>query len=187
MMNDITLALFDMDGTLFNTGEANFLSYEKACAEHGIKIDRGFFLSECYGRNYRDFLPDLGVPEELIEDIHDIKVVYYNDHLDEIKVNERLFSLIRCLRRDNVKTALVTTASRSNTLEILRVFGCEDMFDLVMTQADCERQKPAPDCYLAAMGHFGADPSECIIFEDADVGLAAARASGAAVYKVEMF
>ncbi len=184
---NIKLALFDMDGTLFDTREPNFLSYEKACAEHGISIDRTFFLTECYGRNYRDFLPDLGVPAGLVEEIHDKKIVYYNDYLDRIAVNERLFSLIDCFRKSGIKTALVTTASKSNTLEILRVFDRAECFDLVMTQADCERQKPAPDCYLAAMEHFGAAPSESVIFEDAAVGITAAKASGAAVYKVESF
>ena len=186
-MRDIKLALFDMDGTLFDTREPNFLSYEKACAEHGIDIDRDFFMHRCYGRNYRDFLPDLGVPDDLITTVHDNKIAYYNDMLDKISPNERLFGVIDCLRKCGVKTALVTTASKSNTEAILRVFGCDGLFDLVMTQDDCERQKPAPDCYISAMAHFGAEPCECIIFEDASVGVAAAAASGAAVYKVEKF
>ena len=186
-MGGIKLALFDMDGTLFDTREPNFLSYEKACAEQGITIDRDFFMTHCYGRNFRDFLPDLGVPDDLITIVHDNKILYYNDMLDKISPNERLFGVIDCLRQSGVKTALVTTASKSNTEAILRVFGCESAFDLVMTQDDCERQKPAPDCYIAAMEHFGAEPGECIIFEDAAVGVTAAVASGAAVYKVEKF
>ncbi|MBR4223423.1 MAG: HAD family phosphatase [Oscillospiraceae bacterium] len=180
----IRLALFDMDGTLFDTREANFLSYERACAERGITIDREFFLTRCYGRNYRDFLPDLGVPPELIVPVHDVKVVYYNDYLDSIVKNQHLFDLIDIMAAQGIPSALVTTASKVNTMDILRVHGCTDSFALIMTQEDCDVQKPAPDCYLKAMAHFGVSPEECIIFEDAPAGIAAARASGASVYIV---
>ena len=180
----IKLALFDMDGTLFDTREANFLSYGRACREQGIEIDRDKFMNGCYGRNYRDFLPDLSVPQELIEPIHDVKLRYYNDYLDSIVMNRPLFDLIDILATQGIPSALVTTASRVNTADILRVHGCTDKFALVMTQEDCSVQKPAPDCYLKAMAHFGAAPDECIIFEDAAAGIAAAKAAGAAVFAI---
>ena len=181
----IRLAMFDMDGTLFDTREANFLSYERACAEIGVTVDRGFFLEKCYGRNARDFLPDLGVPREMYERVHSAKIEYYMDHLDSIVKNENLFDLIGVFRAQGIPCALVTTASRYNTDAILRVHGCEDLFDLVMASEDCKVPKPAPDCYLRAMEIFGVEPQECIIFEDSPAGIAAGRASGAGVYIVQ--
>ena len=50
-----------------------------------------------------------------------------------------------------------------------------------------EKSKPDPEGYLKAMEHFGVTPAETMIFEDSGPGLAAAKASGAAVFKVEVF
>ena len=82
---------------------------------------------------------------------------------------------------------MVTTGSRRNVTEILEAFGCRDWFGLLVTSEDVTRNKPDPEGYRKAMAHFGADAAHTIIFEDSPTGLAAARATGAAVFKVEKF
>ena len=51
----------------------------------------------------------------------------------------------------------------------------------------CNFGMPGPEGYRKAMAHFGTDAAHTIIFEDSPTGLAAARATGAAVFKVETF
>ena len=72
-MNKIKLAMFDLDGTLFDTSMSNFYSYYDAIRRIcGHKIDKGFFLTKCYSRNYRSFLPDLGVSDDKIKEVHNL-------------------------------------------------------------------------------------------------------------------
>lgn len=61
------------------------------------------------------------------------------------------------------------------------VNGCVDG---IISGADVERAKPAPDCFLEAMRREGCTPGETLIFEDSEIGLEAARRSGAAYFKV---
>ena len=62
-METIKLAMFDLDGTLYDTSMSNFYSYEEAIKKIcGISIDKDFFVNKCFGRNYRSFLPDLRRP-----------------------------------------------------------------------------------------------------------------------------
>ena len=62
-----------------------------------------------------------------------------------------------------------------------------ELFGLIITGEDYEKQNPDPEGYCKAMTHFGVTPAETMIFEDSGIGLTAALASGAQVFKVEQF
>ena len=180
--------MFDLDGTLYDTERANYLAYQHACTDIcGIEIDENFFHRRCMSRNYKEFLPLLGVPDEKLSEIHFRKKNIYSDFFSEIRSNTLLFGIADSLRESGTKLCLVTTASAQNTAELLDYFGRSDYFDFVITQDMVSELKPSPQCYLAAMEYFNATSEECIIFEDSDIGLAAAHKSGAAVFCVDCF
>ena len=56
----------------------------------------------------------------------------------------------------------------------------------ILSGADVEHSKPAPDCFLEAMRREGCTPQETLIFEDSEIGLEAARRSGAAYFRVTL-
>lgn len=187
-MNTIKLAMFDLDGTLFDTSMSNFYSYYDAVRSLcGHEIDKDFFLTKCYSRNYRSFLPDLGVGESDIKAVHDLKIKLYSGYLDTIKVNEKLIYIAKLLRNEGCKLAIVTTGSKVNTEEILSCFGYGELFDLLVTQETVNTAKPAPDGYIYAMEYFGADADECMIFEDSDVGVASALPCKTGVMRILSF
>ena len=64
--------------------------------------------------------------------------------------------------------------------------GIEKDIDGLLSSDDVVNSKPAPDCFLKAMEMAGVTPSQTVIFEDSEIGLAAAEASGAAYFKVEL-
>ena len=186
MGNKAYLAIFDLDGTLFDTSEVNYLAYRDAAAKYGFTLPREDFLRSFVGRNYREFLPELGVPPEALEPIHREKKRLYPEHLKHSRANRQLLRLVGSLRGD-WQTALVTTASRRNTMDILGAFGAAELFDLIIAQEDVARLKPDPECYLTAMERAGVGASDTLIFEDSDAGIAAAGSTGAAVVRVERF
>ena len=174
-MNKIKLAMFDLDGTLFDTSMSNFYSYYDAIRRIcGHKIDKGFFLTKCYSRNYRSFLPDLGVSDDKIKEVHNLQIKLYSDYLHTIKPNEKLLYIAELLKRDGTRLAIVTTGSKVNTEEILSHFGYGGLFDLLVTQETVSAPKPSPEGYLYAMKYYVADADECLIFEDSDVGVESA-------------
>ena len=180
------LALFDLDGTLFNTDDVNYLSYRDALLPFDIKLDREFFVKKCNGRSYKDFLPGIMGGKEHIEEVHDKKMDLYVKYLGEAKINSHLFDIIRSLK-ETYYIAIVTTASKKNTEDILNHFKVGELFDYCITKEDIKITKPDPEGFLSAMKHFNISASDTVIFEDSDVGIEAARASGASVFAVEKF
>lgn len=181
------LAIFDMDGTLFNTNNINYYAYKEALDKYNVSIDYEYYCKFCNGKSYKVFIPPLvDNDEEKVQDIHKIKKNAYSKYLDKVKVNEHLFNIIDKLKQD-YKIALVTTASKKNTYEILEYTNKKDLFDLILTSDDIKNPKPDPEGFLLAMSKYGAVPEDCIIFEDSNVGIEAAKKTKSNIFKIENF
>ena len=190
------LAIFDLDGTLYDTREVNYLSYQKALREVGYDVDRDFFYEKCNGYHYKTFLPivmsDLQGEEHAetlaakMEAVHVIKKASYASFLGHALENTFLFDMIESMK-ETYHMALVTTASRKNTEEILEYTGRKELFDLILCQEDVSKKKPDPEGFLKAIEYFDANPEDTVIFEDSDVGIQAALASGAKVVQICKF
>lgn len=181
------LALFDLDGTLFNTNDVNYFAYDTALKEYGYSISYEYYCKHCNGRHYTVFLPDiLNNNKELMEMIHDRKKELYHTFLNKVIVNEHLFNIIKLLK-EKYYVAIVTTASKKNTFEILDYFGKRELFDLILTQEDICKSKPNPEGFIKAMNYFNIESKDTLIFEDSPVGIEAANKSGSTVFVVNKF
>ena len=143
--------LFDLDGTLVDTREANFLSYRDSLAEIGIDCKRSDFL-HFFGHHWRHFLPILAKSSDIstLTRVHQRKQELYSRHLQTISVNRPLVTILRNAR-PSWSTGLVTTASRRNTRTILDHLGLTDTFDQIVTGDDVTSAKPSPDGYLLCL------------------------------------
>lgn len=181
------LAIFDMDGTLFNTNDVNYFAYKEALGVFNVDMDYDYYCNYCNGRHYKVFIPPLvDNDEEKIEAIHKMKKVAYSKYLDKVKVNERLFDIIKLIKNE-YKIVLVTTASKKNTEDILNYTQKIDLFDDIITADDISKPKPDPEGFNLAIEKYNVDSKNVIIFEDADVGIEAALKTGATIFKVEKF
>lgn len=180
------LAIFDFDGTLYDTAPANTAAYLHALARYGVTADPEEFAEKCSGRYYKTFLPALMQTDdsEKIEAVHQEKMRCYPDFYGMIRENTALFDLLAALS-PSYHIALVSTASRKSILDILRQFHRTEAFDSIFAQEDIPRKKPAPDGFLLAMQHFHVTPENTVIFEDSEEGIAAAKACGAAYLRVD--
>lgn len=181
------LAIFDMDGTLFDTKDVNYQAYQEAMIQCGFKteLDYEYFCAFCNGNHYQKFLPAIlpGISAQQIKRIHDCKKEVYVKHLGAAKIHEHLFCVIDGIS-PQYQIALATAASRKNTEDILNYFTVAEKFDFFVTQEDVGATKPSPECFVLAMKIAGVNCAETIIFEDSKEGIEAAQASGAAYLSV---
>lgn len=188
-MTALQAYLVDLDGTLADTGYANYLAYAGALREAGIALSREAFDQVALGRNWREFLPGILQSHASLADAASIaarKVTLYQDNVCNIRFNEALVLLLSN-RKPGIKAALVTSASAQNVNAVLDCRSeLRHLFDTFITGDDVARHKPDPQGYAMAARRLGVAPANCVVFEDSEVGVMAGVAFGAPVLRIRL-
>jgi beta-phosphoglucomutase len=82
------------------------------------------------------------------------------------------------LQNNGLRTVLVTGSKASSADKVLRAAGVRDLFEVIVTGDDTKKGKPDPDPYLKAIEKIGVDRLDCIIVENAPLGIRSAKAAG---------
>jgi sugar-phosphatase len=168
--------LFDMDGTLLNSVVAAERVWTHWAERHGLDV--ASFLPTIHGVRCIDTIRNLDLPGVDAEveaqaisqaEIDDVEGVI------EVAGAARLLASIPPDR-----WAVVTSAPRALAQARLNAAGLKMPINIV-TAEDVIQGKPAPDCFLLAAKRLGVDARDCLVFEDAPAGIAAAEAAGASV------
>jgi len=185
--------LFDIDVVLVNTHDLQF----QATREALIELNRSDIRSNSEVATICDStITTMKKLEYLAErriiEFADIPKIYTKkkeiaDKLFETEVlrDEMKIELFEDLRRRSVKIGIVTNGNRSSALKLLERLGLEGKYEVLVTNEDVNNPKPHGEPYIRAMLALGVPSLEsCIIFEDSEIGLQSARATGCSVYHV---
>ena len=176
--------IFDLDGVLVTTDELHYRAWKQLADEEGIPVSptlkddvRGVArmgaLELTIARSKRSY----SKAEKKI--LADRKNAYYKDHLTCLTPRDLLpgaRAILDGLKALGLKLA-IGSASK-NTLTILEQVGIFSIFDAVIDGNLVTRHKPHPETFLLAARQLGLDPSECLVGEDAPVGVEAAKRAG---------
>ncbi len=181
MEKKVKAALFDLDGVVFDTEPQYTVFWGAQCREFhpehpGLEHEiKGQTLTQIYDRYFT--ADGLAKKQALItRRLDEFEAQMHFDYVDGFE------DFVRDLRERGIKTAVVTSSNVPKMQSVYRQRPefCE-LFDAILTAEDFERSKPDPDCYLKAAQRFGAEPSECVVFEDSFNGLKSGRAAGMTV------
>jgi beta-phosphoglucomutase len=174
--------IFDMDGTIVDNMAFHTDSWLAFFARRGKTYDPDAFFRETAGAQGREILRErLGadIPEDEIAVLAQEKDVLYREmygpHRSPIQGFE---DFVTAARAQGVKLAVATSAPPANIVFTLDELDLRRHFDTVVGAADVARGKPHPDVFLKAAEKLGVDPRDCIVFEDAPMGVEAARRAG---------
>lgn len=183
-MTKIKAILYDMDGVLIDAREWHYEALNMALVPFGMEIDRDSHLATFDGLPTRTKLETLsksrGLPRGLhgfvnrMKQRHTVDMVGQRCH----PVFQHQFALSR-LREAGYRQAVCSNSIRQSVALMMERAGLSQFLDLQLSNEDVSKSKPDPEIYLTAMQRFGLKPEECLIVEDNDHGIRAARASGA--------
>lgn len=173
--------LFDMDGVIVASGPAHAASWKLVARKHGIPLDEATFR-ETFGRPSRDIIRVLwgdGLTVDQVRRIDEEKEAAYRELIRgmvplSIGVREALSGL----RSAGYALAVATSGPRENVELVLHETGLSEWFQATVSGFDVERGKPAPDCFLLAAQRLRVPPCDCVVIEDAPVGIEAGIAAG---------
>lgn len=171
--------LFDCDGTLLLTAEIHFNAIAGAARLQGADMPRPWYMA-LTGLGRRDlfahFTKEFGLTLDVARLVAD-SVSLTAQMSDQARENPLVADLARRMS-GHVPIAVVTNSEDSIAKAFLGATGLLDLFDAVLTVEDAPHPKPAPDLYLAAAARLSVAPETCLVLEDSQQGLAAAKRSG---------
>jgi len=168
--------LFDMDGTLLNSIASAERAWTAFAHRHGLDVDA--FLPTIHGVRGIETITRLGLPH--VDPIHEAAEVLRAeiDDVEGIHAIDGAELFLEALASQ--RWAIVTSSPKPLAIRRMQAAGIP-MPPLLVTGDDVKHGKPAPDCFLLAAERFGVRIEDCLVFEDAPAGIAAAEASGASV------
>jgi sugar-phosphatase len=171
--------LFDMDGTVINSIAAAERIWGQWAQRHGLDV--AAFLPTIHGARSVDTIARLGLPG--LDPEAEARGITQAEIVDADGIIEISGAIAFLNALPPARWAIVTSAPRELALRRLQVAGIPIPAVLV-TAEDVVHGKPHPDCFLLAADKLGVSAADCLIFEDAPVGIRAAEASGATVMVV---
>lgn len=189
-MKNIKAIIFDMDGVLIEAKDWHFKALNKALNLLGMEISRYDHLVTYDGLPTRKKLEMLsltdGLPVSLHKFINEMKQQYTMEIVySECKPtfhHEYALSELQAIGYDMA----VCSNSIRNTIEIMiKKAFLDKYFEFYISNEDVKQGKPNPEMYNLAIKKLGVLPNECMIIEDNENGIKAAKASGAWVMEVD--
>lgn len=176
---DHAAILFDCDGTIADTMPAHYRAWVEVTKVHGIEFEEERFYALA-GRPTRDIVATLAAEVGVVIDIDHAARLKEERFLDQIEHVGPIDPVVDVVRRASgrIPIAVVTGGHRSVCLRILSRVGIADCFDTIVASEDTLRHKPDPEPFLEAARRLGVDPGGCVVWEDSDLGIAAAEAAG---------
>ncbi|MEW6629329.1 MAG: HAD-IA family hydrolase [Pseudomonadota bacterium] len=168
--------LFDMDGTVLNSIAAAERVWTGWAERHGLDV--ATFLPTIHGKRAIETIAGLRLPD--IDPVAEALALLKAEaaDLEGIVPIPGAVAFLNSLPPE--RWAIVTSAPRELALLRMRAAGIP-MPRTMVTGEEVTHGKPAPDCFLLGAGRLGVEASDCLIFEDAPAGIAAAEASGGSV------
>jgi beta-phosphoglucomutase family hydrolase len=172
--------IFDMDGTLIDSTEADYLAWKRTFADYGIEL------------TYPDYFPLLGkrssdvatsvlhLNEEKAAEALQKKADYFTEIITQNGINTipHALDFVAAVRARKLKIALATSSRKSKMKLVLERTGLLPFFDVLVSGDEVINGKPAPDIFLMAAERLGVEPAGCLVVEDAVNGVLAAKRAG---------
>jgi len=179
-LKTVELVIFDKDGLIIDSEREVYESWKTVLSENnlnfsdewfstivGIRIeDRTKILFRQFGK--------LGLEMQKAT----LNLIHQNRYDTIIPLKKGLKELLETLSYLNIKKVVATSSTLLDTKRTLGVHNILEEFDLIVTGELVEFGKPAPDIFLKCSELMNVSPSKCLVLEDSDAGINAAKSAG---------
>jgi len=177
--------LFDCDGTIADSMPLHYLAWKKALGEWNCEFEERLFY-EWGGMPVAEVISTLNERHGLtmpVETVSRRKESLYFELLPQLKPVPEVLEHIRA-EHGRIPFAVVSGSTKESVVASLVSLKLLDRFDTFVCAGDYKKSKPDPEAFLLAAARLGVAPEDCLVFEDTEMGIQAAKAAGMASVKI---
>lgn len=181
-MKNLEAVIFDMDGVLIDTEYTFLESKYELLKDAGYDLELSYqyqFMGTTYASMWNRMKEELGLPlpiEAYIEDMNERRQKMIER--DGIRPVKGAPELVQRLADAGIRLALASSSPKADIDFAMKNIGIYDCFDVLVSGEEVANSKPAPDVFLEAAKQIGAEPANCLVFEDTKNGTLAASRAG---------
>jgi HAD superfamily hydrolase (TIGR01509 family) len=179
--------LFDCDGTIADSMPLHYLAWKKALGEWGCEFEEELFYA-WGGMPVAEIISTLNSKHGLtmpVEAVAHRKEGLYYELLPQLKAVPEVLEHIEA-EHGRIPFAVVSGSTKESVVASLASLKLLDRFETLVCAGDYGKSKPDPEAFLLAAAQLRVAPVECLVFEDTEMGIQAARAAGMASVKVPL-
>ena len=182
----IEAVIFDFDGVVADTMTDNCIAWQHSFAAYGFQLHAAdYYRLEGMGRHQiaEYIIAANGLDPAIAHDVVEAKELYYKNH-NTFRLFDGVKEIFELLARHQIPVAIVTGASRARIAEHLSSHISSQLSALI-TADDVTDTKPHPEPYLKAIALLGKQAKNCLVIENAILGIQAAKAAGCTCFALE--
>jgi beta-phosphoglucomutase family hydrolase len=177
--------LFDCDGTVVDSMPLHYVAWKKVLTEWNCAFDERLFYS-LGGVPVAEIVSLLNQQQGLnmpVARVTSRKEELYMEMLPHLKAVPEVVEHIEA-QHGAIPFAVVSGSTRESVMASLGTLKLLDRFETLVCAGDYAKSKPDPEAFLLAAARLEVEPARCLVFEDTEMGLQAAKAAGMASVKV---
>ena len=179
--------IFDWDGVVVDSSSHHERSWEILAAKRALPLPPDHF-KRGFGKKNNVIIPDLGwatAPADVAALAH-AKEEIYRDLVRQHGITPLpgVNELLGALQKENIPRAIGSSTERANLDLLLDLMDLRRFFQVIVSGEEVVHGKPDPSIFLLAAERLGVAPADCVVIEDALVGIEAARRAGMPVFAV---
>ena len=187
---EVKAVIFDMDGTLIEAKDWHFEALNDALEIFGESISRQEHEETFDGLPTREKLSMLTNQGRIPAHLHSIISKVKQERTIRRVVSQcfpavQQLLMMAWIQDRGMKIAVATNSIRNSAQVMLTSAGLIDFLDVLVTNEDVSRSKPDPEMYALTVNRLGLEPGDCLVIEDHEYGIEAAREAGCRFYKIE--
>lgn len=171
--------IFDCDGTLTDSMPLHYIAWRRTLDRHGIEFPEDRFYA-MGGVPTDKIIQILSHEQGVHADVAAVAAEKESEFLltlDDVRPNVPVCDIARRHHR-RLPMAVASGGIRSIVVDQLVKIEMHAHFDVIVAAEDTARHKPEPDVFLEAARQLAIPPQRCLVFEDTDIGVTAAKRAG---------
>lgn len=180
-------AIFDMDGVVVNNHRYHFAAWMQFAEKYKFELNEQIYRDHYNGKTNADLFRMIfgSISDEEVQKYAEEKEgLYHRLYADNMKAHTGLIDFLEYLKKKRIKIALGTSAPTMNVDFTLDTLKLRKYFEVVVDGSQVDRGKPDPQVYQLCSMKLGLEPKDCVVFEDALLGIEAGQRAGCKVVGV---